>query len=174
MLNNFLISLCGFIITQNWFWKWFTRDMIVNLIHNSGTIYKSRNWRTTWWNILVHFCCTFFGTSFLAEYRRIKNIPHVVRVPARVQCGKSTGKIDSYELEALTMAPRPQWTQIARNHVSRRRAGFFDERSVDIYGVPNLPRNFALHCNFSLEKLCWKMFIYCTFLFSINFKTKYN
>lgn len=68
LLNNFLISsLCGFVIVQNWFWKWFaTREMIVNLIHNSGAIYKSRNWRTTRWNTMVHFCRTFFRTSFLA------------------------------------------------------------------------------------------------------------
>ena len=71
--------------------------------------------------------------------------------------------------------PRAQWTQIARNHVSRRR---FLRRAYSGYVRSTKPSRHPtshsqLRCNFSLEKFCWKMFSHCTSLFFTNFEIKY-
>jgi len=153
LLNSFLIlSFCGFIIAL-WFWKWFaTCGMIVNLINNSRTIYKCRNLRNhAIKNTMLHFCRTFFGTRFLRR-SEASNQKH----PA---CDTRTGActMRKKHWEDRLIRAGSSYNGISGTMDTNREKSRFSSpvpsASIQRICTKYLPSNFALHCNFSLEKL---------------------
>jgi len=139
-------------ILSLWFWKWFaTYRMIVNLLHNSRTIHKCRHLQNcAIKNTMLHFCRIFFGTRF--PRRIASNQKHLA-------CDTRTG--------ACTMRKKHWEDRLIRagssyNGISgtmdtdREKSRFsspVSSASIQRICTKYLPPNFALHCNFSLEKL---------------------